>query len=448
MVGIIAFALIGCQFEVESEDGEHSNDTAPRDDGGWDDTPADGDGWVSPVQPSSTPSIPAVPTRPVDPLRELVIVDPAVVNSADASNAVEGAPWSFRSSMEWLSGDERTALALVRDWLGEWEHVTYVGPFDAPVTPRPAVNTLLIGPWLSLGPATPPPGSSPDQYYAPEPRPKVSEEPAWNRAPFALIAIVNRVDLRSEPCSGSAGELRFVYTAIEPSSRAPLEMTLIVEIPYAPTKTPAEWAKAWHALPELGSGATYRAALARLTNEVLADADPFSARVRSNEVALGAADGLPWELREFRLDDGEFGRRLVMVPFESTPRKDADPKLLGAHIVGHAEDVLDRAVPLPEALRGATAQVAQASFTWAVPSVDDSLRRAFSRQTCNGCHGGDAAALPFQHIAPDPIPGRPARLSRFLRDPSAPSDELRRRARALEALLVTRCDGSDEEPYR
>jgi hypothetical protein len=37
----------------------------------------------------------------------------------------------------------------------------------------------------------------------------------------------------------------------------------------------------------------------------------------------------------------------------------------------------------------------------------------------NGCHGGDTATLPFQHLVADPQLQRPARVSRFLYDPEA-----------------------------
>jgi len=74
-----------------------------------------------------------------------------------------------------------------------------------------------------------------------------------------------------------------------------------------------------------------------------------------------------------------------------------------------------------------------------VLGVSEGLRRAFSRETCNGCHGGDTATLPFQHLVADPELRRPARLSRFLYDPEANSDELRRRAARLKELAASEC---------
>jgi hypothetical protein len=65
---------------------------------------------------------------------------------------------------------------------------------------------------------------------------------------------------------------------------------------------------------------------------------------------------------------------------------------------------------------------------------------------CNGCHGGDAEALPFQHITLSESAGIAARVSRFLYDRDAPSDELRRRAERLDVLVQSACEPPPDEP--
>jgi hypothetical protein len=94
---------------------------------------------------------------------------------------------------------------------------------------------------------------------------------------------------------------------------------------------------------------------------------------------------------------------------------------------------------LPESLRAGAAQIDAPDFSWPVLGVSERLRRAFSLQTCNGCHGGDTATLPFRHIGAGSSAAAPAQLSRFLYDPSADSDELRRRSGRLETLAATEC---------
>ena len=66
-------------------------------------------------------------------------------------------------------------------------------------------------------------------------------------APFELLAIVHRPDLRDDDlaCSGGAGQLRFIYGA---RSTVAASMTAIVEIPYPATRGARAWLDAWHEL--------------------------------------------------------------------------------------------------------------------------------------------------------------------------------------------------------
>jgi hypothetical protein len=50
--------------------------------------------------------------------------------------------------------------------------------------------------------------------------------------------------------------------------------------------------------------------------------------------------------------------------------------------------------------------------------------------------------LPFRHVGPGATLSEPAQLSRFLYDPDASSDELRRRSSVVEALGATECEPS------
>lgn len=428
LLGLLFVAPLACQFEVEANDSRPSDDSQFRGD-----PPLPGGDFQAPGLDS--------PGR-ADPFRSLLVRDPSVVRGPVASSELSG-PLSFRAIMQWLVGGEARALPATREWLGQWETATKVGAYAAPVVPRPQINSLLIEPWFSSRPSTPPPGTGP-YYEASPPRPDTS---LWERAPFRLIAVVNRFDLGLEPCSGSAGEIRFVYAVLDRTLTAPLEMTVIVEIPYPETRLPVAWARAWQELPLLADE-RHATALGELARDILREADPYRARVRTNEAALGGGGDKSWELREFHVEDGEFGRRLLMNTLDSTPREDVDPKSLATHIVQNAEEIGLHAVSLPEALQGAAARTPRAGFTWAVPGVEESLRTAFSRQTCNGCHGGDTPALPFQHIAADPSLDGPALLSRFLSDPASPMDELRRRQRHLEQLLASKCaDDAGTSPY-
>jgi hypothetical protein len=393
--------------------------------------------------------------------RDLIVLDPSIVDGSLAARDDADAPFSFRAQMEWLAGASRDPFDFTRSWLLAWENTSEVGPALAPVTPRPAVRRLLVDAWFEASGvpssntelaaysdapsgaaddvANPAPASdapSPDTGYGPPP--PSSAPPSWEHAPFRLLAIVNRVDLASDACSGYPGELRYVYAAVDPLTSQPLDVTVIVEVPYPTTRTAAEWAQLWRELAALPDAA-YVQGLAQLVREVRADADPLRVRLRSNEVAFSNPAEPAWEMREFQLQVQGDALELAQVPLEFTPRADADPAALSAYVLEHAEEIEGAGARLPDELRAGAASIDAANFSWPVLGVSERLRRAFSVQTCNGCHGGDTAALPFRHIGPGLSLDSPARVSRFLYDPDATSDELRRRSGVLDALTATAC---------
>lgn len=417
--------------------------------------------------------------------RDLIVLDPSIVDGPLAARADSDAVFSFRAQMEWLAGASREPFDFTRSWLLAWENTREVGPELAPVTPRPAVRRLLLDAWLAAsgvpsgntelrsysdasgdgtgdapnvtpasdegdapsGYPTPVPPDTPEEPDEPsgagEPHGPASAPPSWDAAPFRLIAIVNRVDLASDACGGYPGELRYVYAAVDPLTSRPLDVTLILEIPYPTTRPAAEWAQLWRELGTLPAEA-YVDGLAQLAREVRADADPLRVRLRSNEIAFANADSPAWEMREFQLQIRGSALELAPAPLEFTPRADADPAALSAYVLEHAEEIEGSGARLPDDLRAGAASIATPDFSWSVLGVSERLRRAFSVQTCNGCHGGDTATLPFRHIGPGSSLDSPARVSRFLYDPDATSDELRRRSGVLDALTATACEVPEE----
>jgi hypothetical protein len=386
----------------------------------------------------------------------LIVIDADTIEGPLASNAEADAPLSFRAQMEWLAGD-RDPIDFTRAWLEQWETVTAVGPAQAPVVPRPAARQRLLDPWWATSGSELPPSAGQDAAYGDAGGTggmgATSEAlPSWAAAPFRLIAIVNRVDLASDPCA-TGGEIRYVYAAVEPGAGITLEMTAILEIPYPGTRPAAEWARAWSDIAALAPGPSREAALERLARDVHTEADPLRARLLTSEIALASDDSPGWEMREFHLQieaiDGPANARqlaLIQSPLDRTPRADVDAARLSEHVLAHADDIRGSGVDLPEDMQAGAAPLVAPDFRWRVLGVSESLRHAFSVQTCNGCHGGEAEALPFQHITPIAAPGTSARVSRFLYDPDAPSDELRRRALRLEALAQTTCEPAGGEP--
>src|SRR5262249_19550965 len=149
----------------------------------------------------------------------------------------------------------------------------------------------------------------------------------------------NRVDLAADACTGSAGELRYVYTGTLPNGVQPLDMTVIIEIPYPRTRSAAGWARAWSDIGALSDRRERQAALVELGAEVAAEADPLRVRVRTNEGVFGGTNGA-WQMREFDLAvSAEGDLALQQVPLALTPRADADRGLLAEYLVSHADAV-------------------------------------------------------------------------------------------------------------
>lgn len=371
--------------------------------------------------------IPVDDRQPWMKYRDLIAIDPELVQGPLASNAGADAPLSFRSQMQWLSASTRDPISFVRSWFEQWLGDDGAAPGLPEVAARPGAGPVLIDPWLGAG------GAAADAGYLPR------FTPSWAEAPFVLIAIVNRVDLARAACDGFAGELRYVYSALDVASGEPLDMTVIVEIPYPTLRPAAEWARAWQDIGRRPPGPSYASAIEDLAREVQSEADPLRVRVRTNEIALGSAAAPRWEMREFQTQIVDAELALSQVPLESTPRSDADPAALAAHVLERSDAILQGPVALPLELQAGAAEIPTPDFSWAVLGVSDRLRRAFSLETCNGCHGGDTPTLPFRHIAPGRTRSGRAQLSRFLYDPEAPSDELRRRTEALSTLANVQC---------
>ena len=404
------------------------------------------------VPPPST-----CPSPPVQRFSDLLVVDPQVTNDSRASNLASYHPWSFRQRMESLVPDAPEAASVVASaWLDQWSSLTSFPVSSDPgaamvsIQPRPAIEQTFVCPWLlrSAGTAC-----------------DFSCTACNNRhvdlaaAPFKLLAVVNRVDVAAGgttaaavACGTGGGELRFVYGAADPQTMNVLPFTVVFEytVTLHPGETLRDWAGAWSALDKLTLGsAAYNAQLDTVVAQGLARAT--LARVRTNEVAFGAADGAPWEMRQFAPQLTDAGTtRLVEVPVTGTPRLTlASSPDLGKWIDANSASVLAGQNLLPASMLAASAPIPSSDFSWQTTATDAAAEAAFNQNTCNGCHGGrtDATDVPFQHVAPPASvsnyggnPGAPkaAQLSHFLNNPGHP-DELGRRETLMAGLLCASC---------
>ena len=369
------------------------------------------------------------PSRPA-PGKTLLINDPSVVGPADGTRVWDpctGAgtqlgAFTFGRLMTEMANQPVTGItpsSFVLQWLRTWQANQTINTFNVPA--RPSIATQIINPWLAASG-----GASLDLGIA----------------PFRLLAIVNRLDLRTGAggyggSTGNAGELRFVFGAVKPGTTCQLlPFTVIFEygVPLRGCVSVRSWAQQWLALNGLALGSpAYNAALQALTDQVvLRNAAPGKPnrsalnQLRTNEIALAS----PWELRQFNLLSPI--DVLHETPVFKTPhvRFNADdPGWSGSTLLDTFIMSTAAGAPVPLSFLGTPFLAGAAPVTannlgyfWDTSTLDldpshpgnwNNRREDFSLNTCNGCHTGETRTI-FTHISPTTPLGLPAALSGFL----------------------------------
>ena len=389
----------------------------------------------------------------VDPARSLMITHPGVVGDptrtrtacAGAGSSSTG-KWSFGYLMEQMANQPVSGVSpsdFTAKWLQKWTDNQTINGWT--VAERDLIQSQIIDPWVA---ASGGPGSPLD----------------LSKAPFRLLAIVNRVDLRGNLVygGGSAGEGRFVFNAVALKSNcAPLRFLVIFEygVKKKGCKDVKAWGQQWKDLDAhvVGSPA-YNAALEAITEQfVKAGADPAKPngsalnQLRTNENSL---DPL-WELREFQIVKGGV---LEEVTVKQTPdlTLNKTPTLV-SYVDGNAALIIAQKHNVPEQFPAGSKFLGGSSLTpfgifWddplaPPPIANREARHMFSLQTCNGCHAGETRTT-FTHVTQAPF-GAAVPLSGFLTgidvvDPSdgMPTrhfDDLERRQADLDALISSPC---------
>lgn len=325
----------------------------------------------------------------VDAHRTLVVTDPSVLGdctrTTDACTGA-GAPlgkWTFGYLMQQLAGTVDPAV-FTKSWLDQWGADQTVNGFT--VAKRPHMKDDIVANWPTTA----------------------SGALDLARAPFRLIAIVNRIDLAENLIygSGSAGEGRFVFQALGPPPLCrPLDFTVIFEygIQKAGCSELRDWAQQWVALgTQPFPSAAYNAALEVLTEQFVHPAGALS-QLRTNEIALARLGDNTWEMREFHLTGGALVettvRRTPAFKFNLTQTL-ADWANANPGTPTSPVDV-PRDYPTGMPFLGATGVMDTTDFFWKGPT-DTSIspsdaRHALSLNTCNGCHARETQT-PFTHL--------------------------------------------------
>ncbi len=387
-------------------------------------------------------------SRAVDASKELLITDLSVIESAEEttfdsshpSGASKRGAWSFGRLIHNMlpQGDRDSASAASQfaySWLGQWESNQQPNALVVPVSgARSRIRDFVIEPWkLASGCVA---GTSDADCVL-----------DMGKAPFRLVAIVYRPDLRklgtaTDP--GHAGEGRFVFNLLVDGK--PVKETVIFEysLPIFTNMHVLTWAYRFHLLGSFPFGGAYNTLLRNITNGFSgADQDPRRPngnalnQLRTNEVVLKhragcASPAVPpalcppaestafptqklWELREFHLTTSG----LVQAPVAQEPSRDFDTVVRkdGTRVIGtgtrsnelakwmldNADAIYTNKHTVPAAWlanssyvgSGVSAWGATTGFKYTAPDatvtpVPEALRNAFALQTCSGCHRHEA----------------------------------------------------------
>lgn len=366
-------------------------------------------------------SLIALPPPPpgLDPARTLMITDLSVVQDPTRTFDICGnvgdpdGAWTFKTLMTEMANQSATNVDpadFVEDWLQSWNTTHTINTF--PVPKRTSINSLVLNPW---------------------PR-DANGKLDLNQSPMRLLAIVNRVDLRSTLTGSSAyggssgipinaGEGRFVFGVVNRNKDggcSKMEFTVILEygVPINQCTAIRSYANDWLGLRLIPLGsAAFNPALQAITDQFTlagaGGAKPNGSainQIRTNEIALiggynGPIDldpiagvsrqaaiqrqGGPWELREFHLQGDNM---LHIVSTKNTPHHTHNNTPLLASFINSGNSTVPLTWLGVPFLTGSTFNFSVSdSAVWKAPSVlNNQNRHKFSLNTCNGCHGGEA----------------------------------------------------------
>lgn len=370
----------------------------------------------------------------VDAARELMITDVGVIedpsrtfNPCNNTGTPMGA-WTFGKLMTEMANQPVTGIHpsdFTLHWLQSWSTDQTINGFTVDQRLLGLTNRVLT-PWPKL----------------------VDGRLDLAKAPFRLLAIVNRIDLRGSTVygSGDAGEARLVFGLLDCNPALPQaevqQFTVIFE--YGINKSSCSavrgWAQQWLALGTLVlASAPYNAALQAVTDQfTLRNADPSKPpnrsalnQLRTNEFALGLFPAETfWELREFKICAGgacSLGRleqtTVAQTPDRSflnqPPLRDFINTNQAAILAGTHEVPLQ--LPPSTPFRAGAIQPG-AGLGWNATGIANlEARHLFSLATCNSCHTAETSTQ-FVHIAPRAA-GSPAALSDFLTGLNQPKQD-------------------------
>lgn len=407
----------------------------------------------------------------VVPEKELFVTDTSVVDDCLRTTwhscissggtvptpATQGA-WTFGARMQSLAGttDPATLSTFTLNWLHHWQvNQTINGDL---VPARPNIQSIVIDPW-----------------------PKLSDGTTLDlkKAPFRLLAIVARLDLRQNAgYSGgtTAGEARFVYNLLDKNGNT-TQFNVIFEygLDAADCAAVQNWADLWHGLGSHTFGPDYNAALQAVTDRFATiGASPGKPngsalnQLRTNEIQL-VLPNPPWELREFKLPVNVVTSgapvQLAEVTVAQTPARSLNQTpAISSYANTNAAAIRANNYVVPLTWNGSPFRGGAAPHNldlgWDGPppactSIPLDVRFDFSVNTCSGCHGTPETGTVFKQVEPRAA-GVASVLSGFLTGETVHDfcdstithkfNDIDRRRVDLCQLLNKTCTEIDSEP--
>ena len=309
----------------------------------------------------------------IDKTKSLFINSRDVVNDKTRTQYLPESPnggaWSFVGLMSQIAPPGADLQEFIRRWLMTWNTTTQINGFA--VTPRDASKLT--------------------QYWPADIEGKLD----LAKSPFRLLAITNRIDLRSPlPEHNSAGKVVFVFGLFEQKQSIglgnPLKMWVSIEFDMRlEIHSLIEWTLLWYKLNQIqGNADSFNEALEKITRESTnlnpkisnAGHSPFSS-LKTEEMQL---ENKP-EFRQFRLNEES---KLVPVPLKQNPDSSFNSNNK-AELVQWVNDNLSAVnsdqFTIPGEFLAGAAQL-PADFWLRHSNLPSTVENHFNRSTCTGCH--------------------------------------------------------------
>jgi len=333
-------------------------------------------------------------------------------------------PWTFKTLIKNLASadaqhmaNDSTISSFVKSWLNSWSTDKVI--HGDTVKARTLVKTKILNPWLTKSQNAGSPQGQLDMRFA----------------PFKLLAIVNRFDLRERDFAQglNAGEARFIFCLINSDCNDKEDFTVIFEY-----KSPVinncdsirAWAQRWFDLKKFDVGsAAYDSALNVITDKFSLVGPSTLDALRTNDRALSPAPTRT-ELRQFALNNNShklFETTISLAPADKYNAQvdNPDVQLMVSWINSNRRDIINDSYQVPvffvDSLTNDTTFFQAGKTTildtpvgtppgeyhWDGNPVkgtksfirNTTTRHTFSLNICSGCHAGETQTF-FFHVEP------------------------------------------------